>query len=51
MSFTAKAVGLACFKFRARDLFKKKDLGLYEGAFWREVDESSMLMLLLSCEK
>ena len=46
---TARAVGLGCDSFAARDLFKGVDLGVQRGGFWREVDESSMLLLRLAC--
>ena len=49
-SFTAKAVGLGCDDFTATDLFKGTDLGVHSGGFWREVDESSMLLLKLTCK-
>ena len=48
-SFTASAIGLNCEKFTARDLFRGTDLGTYSGGFWKEVDESSMLLLKLEC--
>ncbi len=50
-SFTASAVGLNCEKFTARDIFRGVDLGTYTGGFWKEVDESSMLLLKLECSK
>ena len=50
-SFTSSAVGLGCERFTARDLFRGKDLGTYEGGFWKEVDESSMVLLKLECSK
>lgn len=50
ISFKPEAVGLAgCDAFTARDLFKGTDLGTFHGAFWREVDESSMLLLRIAC--
>lgn len=36
--------------FEVRDLFKRKDLGTWHGSFWAEVDESSLMMLRLSCK-
>ena len=50
-SFTASAVGLSCESFTARDLFKGIDLGTYKGGFWREVDESSIVLLKLKCSE
>jgi len=35
--------------FRARDLFKHKDLGTFKSVFWQEVDESSIVLLRLTC--
>ena len=52
LSFTAEAVGLAgcgARGFTARDLFRRQDLGVFRVGFWREVDESSMLLLRLAC--
>ena len=56
ISFTAEAVGLrGCRRFTARDLFKGEDLlngessSVFVGGLWREVDESSMLLLRLRC--
>ena len=52
MSFTPEAVGLnSCGTagFTARDLFRGKDLGTFHTGFWKEVDESSMLLLKLAC--
>jgi hypothetical protein len=53
VSFTASAVGLSCpggiDSFTARDVFKGEDLGTFHGGFWREVDESSMLLLKIAC--
>lgn len=51
VSFTADLVGLAgCSSFTAIDVFKGENLGEFPGAFWREVDESSMLLLRLRCK-
>lgn len=51
ISFGPEEVGLVgCSSYLARDLFKGKDLGTFEGGFWREVDESSMLLLRLHCK-
>lgn len=57
ISFTAQAVGLNCASgglddgpfFKARDLFKGADLGTFKSTFWREVDESSIMLLRLHC--
>jgi hypothetical protein len=51
VSFTARAIGLPCTSqsFAVRDLFKGTDLGVFHHGFWREVDESSMLLLKVTC--
>jgi hypothetical protein len=38
-------------EFEVRDLFRGKDLGTHKGSFWHEVDESSLMLLHLSCAK
>lgn len=54
ISFTAQAIGLgSCggLGFSVRDVFRREDLGVYHGGFWREVDESSILLLKIACNK
>lgn len=36
-------------RFEVRDLFRGKDLGAFTGSFWREVDESSLMLLRVRC--
>jgi hypothetical protein len=50
ISFTSKSIGLNCAHFSARDLFKHQDLGDFHLGFWKEVDESSMVLLKLQCK-
>lgn len=51
VSFSAEAVGLNCQAFMVRDLFKGQNIGTsHHGGFWREVDESSMLLLKIACK-
>ena len=58
-TFTADSVGLKCggesrsgesgsTKFSVRDLFKQKELGIYQDGFWKNVDISSILIIPLS---
>ena len=52
ISFTAEAVGLThcgAAGFAVRDVFRGEDLGVRHVGFWKEVDESSMLLLTLRC--
>ena len=36
-TFSAEAVGLSCNSFSARDLFRKQDLGSFQGGLWKIV--------------
>ena len=49
-SFTSKAIGLSCESFTVTDLFKGTEFGVHSDGFWREVDESSMLLLKVTCK-
>ena len=59
ISFTAAAVGLHCKEgaaeqgghFTATNVFTHEVLGTYTRGFWAEVDESSLLLLKLTCGK
>ena len=54
ISFTPSAVGLeGCGGggFAVRDLFRGADLGVHHAGFWREVDESSMVLVKIACSK
>jgi len=49
ISFNASEVGLSCSRFSARDLFKHQNLGVFDGAYWQIVEETSMVMLKVVC--
>lgn len=52
----AKSTGTSCpapapsgASFHVRDLFRNKDLGIFNGTFWSNVDESGIMLLRITC--